>query len=65
MTAIEETTPTRVKNFVRRHKTAIAVTTTAALCLVLNRMALASHDEFLKEKGLYDEYYTPTDEEMG
>lgn len=47
------------KNFVVKHKTAIAVTTTAAACLVLNHMALKQHNEFLKEKGLYDEFYTP------
>lgn len=62
---IEETRITRVKNFVERHKVAISVTTTAATCLVLNRIALRQHDEFLKEHDLYDTFYTPTDEEMG
>lgn len=53
---------TSVKKFVAEHKTAIAVTTTATVCLVLNRVALAQHDDFLKEHGLYDEYYNGTEE---
>lgn len=48
-----------VKKFVRKHKTAIAVVTTAAICITINRMALKQHDNFLKERGLYDEFYTP------
>ena len=31
----------------------------------LNRIALASHDEFLKDHDLYNEFYCPSDEEMG
>jgi len=34
--------------------TALAVTTGAA---VIMKLALKQHDDFLKEKGLYDEYY--------
>lgn len=49
------------KNFVVRHKTAITVVGTAAACLYLNRLALKQHNEFLKEKGLYEEFYTPED----
>lgn len=58
-----ETTLARVKNFVNRHRVGIAVTTTAAICLVLNRVALKQHDEFLAEKGLLDEFYTPNEDE--
>jgi hypothetical protein len=47
------------KNFVARHKVAIAVVGTAGTCIYLNRMALAQHDEFLREHGLYDQFYTP------
>lgn len=47
------------KNFVVRHKTAVAVAVTATVCLALNRSALNQHDEFLKEHGLFEEYYTP------
>lgn len=53
------------RNFVRNHKTAIAFCSGAALGIVLNKYAIRDHDNFLKEKGLYEEYYTPTDEEMG
>lgn len=47
------------KNFVVKHKVAIAVVTTASICLVINRMALSQHDEFLRENGLFDKFYTP------
>lgn len=50
------------KNFVAKHRVAIAVTGTAAACLYLNRRAMSQHDEFLKEKGLYEEFYTPEEE---
>jgi hypothetical protein len=46
-----------VKQFIEKHKVAIAVVSTAGSCLYLNRLALKQHDEFLKEKGLYDEFY--------
>lgn len=46
------------KNFVVKHKVAIAVTATALICGKLNKMALHDHDQFLKEHDLYDEYYT-------
>jgi len=47
------------KRFVSAHRVAIAVTATTAVCVALNQMALRSHNDFLKEKNLYDEYYTP------
>lgn len=47
------------KNFVKKHRVAIAVVVTAATCLTINRYALKQHDAFLKEKGLFDEFYTP------
>ncbi len=53
------------KKFVDDHKIGITITLTALTCLMVNRYALSGHDDFLKEKGLYDEFYTPTDEEMG
>ena len=46
-----------IKHFVQKHKVAIAVVSTASSCLYLNRLALKQHDEFLKEKGLFDEFY--------
>lgn len=45
------------KNFVEKHKVAIAVTGTAVTCLYLNRLALQQHNDFLKENGLYDAFY--------
>lgn len=62
METVEETFPSKVKNFVKRHKTGIAVIGTAGVCLLLNRLSLRQHDEFLAEKGLLEEFYTPTEE---
>lgn len=53
------------KKFVYKHRVAITATVTTAICLKLNQMALADHDNFLKEEGLYEKFYTPSDEEMG
>ena len=50
---------TSTKNFVKKHRVAIAVTGTAATCLYLNYRAMEMHNEFLKEHGLYDQFYTP------
>lgn len=50
-----------VKKFVEKHKVAIAVVSTAGSCLYLNRLALKQHDEFLKERDLYDEFYNQVD----
>ncbi len=58
-------TAAATKKFVEDHKVAISVTLTALVCFKLNQMAIGGHNEFLKERGLYDEFYTPTDEEMG
>lgn len=49
------------KNFVVNHKVAIAVVSTAATCLYINRVALSEHNEFLKEHDLFDKYYTHVD----
>lgn len=57
--------PQRVKKFVQKHKVAITVIVTSACWITINQRALKLHNDFLKEKGLYDEFYTPTDEEMG
>jgi hypothetical protein len=47
------------KNFVVRHKTAVAVATTVLVLQACNRKALNQHDEFLKEHGLFNEFYAP------
>ena len=58
-----EIRPRRIRNFIEKHKVAIAVVTTAAAGVVVNRMVLKQHDEFLREHDLYDAYYTVTDDE--
>lgn len=57
--------PRRVGRFVKKHRVAITVVVTSTCWIAINRAALKQHNDFLKEKGLYDEFYTPTDEEMG
>ena len=59
---VVKTKANSAKSFVKRHQTAFAVGGTAVLCLALNRLALREHDEFLKEKGLHDEFYSQEDE---
>jgi len=51
------------KKFVADHKVAIAVTATAVTCLAINRMALKTHNEFLKEHDLYDTFYDIDEDE--
>ena len=46
--------------FVKKHETkilAVATVTSVALAVVM-RLGLIEHDDFLKEKGLYDEFYS-------
>lgn len=45
------------KKFVRRHKTAIAVASTAAVSLALHVVAAKEFNNFLREHDLYDAYY--------
>lgn len=52
---------TSTKKFVVKHKVAIAVTGTAVICLSLNRLALAQHNDFLKEHDLYEAFYALED----
>lgn len=63
MDTIEETTPKpKKKNFVQRHKVAITVVVTSAFWITMNRLALKQHNDFLKEKDLYEEFYVTEDE---
>lgn len=48
----------RTKKFVEDHKVGIAVTVTSVCWIAINRGAVKEHDDFLREKGLYDEFYT-------
>lgn len=54
------------KNFVEQHKTKILVTTTvvSTTAAVAMRIGLKQHNDFLKEKGLHDEFYSQTDNEI-
>jgi len=54
---------TSAKKFVAKHKVAIAITGTAAVCLYLNRLALTQHNDFLKEHDLYEAFYLVGSEE--
>lgn len=51
------------KKFVQQHQTKILATTTAVTTtvVVLQRIGLKQHNDFLKEKNLHDEFYSQTD----
>jgi hypothetical protein len=53
------------KDAVARNKTKILATTTvvATGAAVMMRIGLNQHDDFLREKGLYEEFYAQTDDE--
>lgn len=58
MNAVKQTAVS-TKNFVVRHKTAVAVATTITVMTIINRKSLEQHNEFLKEHGLYEAFHTP------
>lgn len=62
MEPVTEINPSRVKNFVSRHKVAITVVATSIAWYGINRLALKQHEDFLRDHDLLDEYYTPEDE---
>lgn len=49
------------KNFVKRYERRVLITTTivATTAAVLMSRGVKSHNEFLKEHNLFDEYYQP------
>ena len=55
----------KIKNFWNAHKTKILIGTTIASTAIatLQQIGLRQHDEFLKERGLYDEFYTSEEDE--
>lgn len=63
MNELEEAPITEKKSFVKRHKVAIAVIASSAFWITINRLSLKQHNDFLKEKDLYDEFYTPEETE--
>lgn len=54
-----EKAKTSTKNFVVKHKTALTVAATTTVCFVVHRVAINQHNDFLKEHGLYEQFYTP------
>ena len=50
------------KNFVSKHRVAIAVTVTAALAVKWQMNTVAGFNEFLKEHNLLDEFYAQFEE---
>jgi hypothetical protein len=63
MSNIATKAATSTKKFVIKHKTAITVVATSAVWYTINRAAVNQHDDFLKEHDLYEEFYTPSDDE--
>lgn len=57
MTKIKEA-PARVKKFVQDHKVGLAVTATAIPLVALQLRTAKVHNDFLREKGLFDEFYS-------
>jgi hypothetical protein len=51
------------KDFVYKHRVAIAVTITAAIAVRWNFKTAKQFNDFLRERGLYDEFYTEPEEE--
>jgi hypothetical protein len=42
----------------------ITMVATSTAWYAINRVALKQHDDFLKERGLYEEFYTVQDDEL-
>lgn len=60
MTSIKKTAIS-VKNHVSTHKAAYALGAVALAAIALQQRNLKVTNEFLKEHGLYEEYWTPED----
>jgi hypothetical protein len=58
---------TSVEKFAEKHKVGIAVAVTAVTtfvgCAAISRSAVAQREDFLKEKGLLDEFNAQFDED--
>lgn len=48
----------RIKTFVSKHKTALAVAATATVAVVAHRQTVKAWDKFLTEKDLLEEFYS-------
>jgi hypothetical protein len=51
------------KNFVSKHKTALAVGATAGVCLAIHMDRVRAFNEFLTEHELFDTFYIPLDQQ--
>lgn len=47
------------KEFVVKHKVAIAVTATTVVCYKLHMAIINQHNNFLKDHGLFEAFYRP------
>lgn len=56
-----KTAAIKVKTFVAKHKEAIVVAGIAYAVASVLKTGLNQHNEFLKEKGLYEEFYAQVD----
>jgi hypothetical protein len=52
------------KDFVYKHRVAIAVTITAAMAVKWNYNTAKQFNDFLRAHGLYDEFYAQVEEEQ-
>lgn len=50
---------TSTRDFIRRNKNTIIVGAITTTVIAIQQRSVQMHNDFLKEKGLYDEYYTP------
>lgn len=53
----------RTKKFVSDHRVGLAITGTSAAWLYVLVSANKGHNDFLREKGLYDEFYSSDNED--
>lgn len=60
MDTVKTSPVAKLKNFAAKHERKILVTTTvvSTTAAVLMRSNVAAHNEFLKQHGLYDTFYT-------
>jgi hypothetical protein len=49
------------KQFVVRNKATLVVAGAAFAVIALQQVGIKQHNEFLREKGLFDEFYAPED----
>lgn len=58
-TVTKQSPVTRTKNFLKKHERKILITTTvvSTTAAVLFRTGIAQHNEFLKQNGLYEQFY--------